>query len=80
MTTNQDSPWKEVRRVTAMLDPCVTREGLSVKSLGHRTMPLKVSFCIVGAIEKPVDVNLPRNGRSSRARLTDTFEAASGFP
>lgn len=32
-----DSPWKEVRRVTAMFDPRETREGLSVRPLGHRT-------------------------------------------
>ena len=32
-----DSPWKEVRRVTALFDPRVTREGLSVTPLGHRT-------------------------------------------
>lgn len=32
-----DGPWKEVRRVTAMFDPRETREGLSVRPLGHRT-------------------------------------------
>ncbi len=32
-----DSPWKEVRRVTALFDPRATREGLSVRPLGHRT-------------------------------------------